>query len=51
MTIAEFNPELIEWFIDKDIPYKKGPTSKFITKVKCPDCGFEENIKIRNFVK
>lgn len=50
-TISDTNPELIDWFVDKDIPFIKGPTSNFITKIKCPDCGFEENVKIGLFIK
>ena len=50
-TISETNPELIDWFLDGNIPYKKGPNSKALTRIKCPDCGFEEDVRIGSFVK
>lgn len=44
-------PDLIEWFVDKKIPYIYGSKSKEKTKIKCPDCGFEEYITIVDFIK
>ena len=44
-------PDLVQWFMNKEDAKMYGTCSKTTVKFKCPDCGFEFEEKIRNFVK
>jgi len=50
-SIAETNPELIKYLVNKEdaLNYSVGTKKKLL--MKCPDCGFEKPITPRRFVK
>ncbi len=49
--VSESRPDLIKFFEDKDLPYKRGMNSKEKTWFKCPECGEREYTSIRTFCK
>ena len=49
--VSEVRPDLIKFFEDKDLPYKRGINSKEKTWFKCPECGEREFTSIRTFCK
>lgn len=49
--VSEVRPDLIKFFEDKDLPYKRGMNSKEKTWFKCPECGEREYTSIRTFCK
>lgn len=44
--IYETRPDLIPYFVDKDIPYKYGTGSSIVVDLQCPICGFKKVRKI-----
>lgn len=48
--MSEIRPDLEKWFVNKDDFYNYGIKSKRIIKLKCPDCGYEFEEKVSNFV-
>ncbi len=49
--VSESRPDLIKFFENKDLPYKRGINSKEKTWFKCPECGEREYTSIRSFCK
>lgn len=49
--VSEIRPDLIKFFEDKKLPYKRGMNSKEKMWFKCPECGEREYTSIRNFCK
>ena len=49
--VSESRPDLIKFFENKDLPYKRGINSKEKTWFRCPECGEREYSSIRIFCK
>lgn len=49
--IIDTNPELIDYFVDKECAYKYPVQSNRVIKTQCPFCGFQKDYHIYNLYK
>ncbi|WP_265917706.1 hypothetical protein [Clostridium perfringens] len=49
--IATTHPELVKYFVNQKDIYENSFGSNKKVKIKCPDCGYEKNIRITNLMQ
>lgn len=50
-SLADIRPDLIDYFVDKDLPKTIAPRSNIYTDIKCPYCGYIKNMCVSNLFK